>query len=233
MPKKQQSSFFVELRRRCNQLRTHWEKFCPGRRAPRREKLIAWAKILAAHVDVADLESRRCGVPRIDGSFYGLSEAQIAIRTGLGNPRKRYKGHNNWEGRRKISQRIRELREMRLLDWPAKWKLGGKRPATNPRHKIEKGPKKGQWRLYPAVRQVGEKFIALVQLDKHRAAAIEALRAKRAAGELAPLVDRKRARARWREVKFRQRQKAREVRVYRLDQDRAVAAKRTTERRQK
>ncbi len=231
--KKQQNSFFREARRRCNWLATRPEKF-PSlfdpkrlrRRRPARSKLQAYAKIMALHMKHMVLECQRVGVPKADGSVLGLSEAQIAMRTGLGDPRIRRKDH--WKGRRLIAMRIRELREAGLLTPPKAWKIG---KATNPRYLVEQGPKAGTWRLYPSVRRIALAFFKLIHLDRRLEAEIDDLRRRRAAGEVAPIVDVQLRRARDRAIKARQRERRRAEQQILLVPSRAVAAKRVTLRK--
>src|SRR5579864_1235210 len=109
------------------------------------------AAILREHFKTMDLESQRCGSPLADGSFFGLSEKVLAIRTGIGDPRQKTKW--GWKGRSTLQARVRELRYAGLLHWGRGDLIkGGK--ACNPRGLITKGPRKGEYHLYPSVRRV-------------------------------------------------------------------------------
>ena len=162
MPK-QQNSFLRELRRRCNWLVTQPQLFPElypdvRRRMPSIVRRRRDAKIMAEHCRLMDLESQRVGTPRDDSSVYGLGEKNIALRTGLGDPRVQTK-NGHWRGRRVIQRSIHTLREAGILFW-GDGELIKKGLACNPRFEIKKGPKAGTWRLYPSVRRVAKWFIA-------------------------------------------------------------------------
>jgi hypothetical protein len=214
LPKpKQQNSFFREARARCEWLRTRPERFPDlydqkklQRRAPTRSVAEGYVRIMDAFLSAMDLESQRVGTPLHDGSIRGMSEATIAIRTGLGDPRQRRPDH--WLGRKRIQMRIRELREAGLIFWgrPEYW---AKHRACNRREKIAKGPKAGLWRLYASVRRVARKFFEAIGLSTRLDAEIADLKRRRAAGDVPPTVDVLRRRERDREIKRRQRERQR------------------------
>jgi hypothetical protein len=231
---KQQNSFFRELRRRCNYLVTAPERFPElypdvGRRMPSLRRRRGLAKVMAEHCRMMDLESRRVGTPRADGSVYGLGEKNLAIRTGLGDPRTATEaGH--WRGRRVVQNRVRELRVAGMLEW-GRGDLIAKKRACNPRFEIKTGPKAGLWRMFPSVRAVADKFIERLALQVRRGKEIEDLQRRRAEGKVMPVVDVFRRRARDREIKARQRNKAREERLFVFERERTIAANQRTPRK--
>lgn len=196
---------------------------------PSLKKRRGHAAIMGLHCQMMDLESQRVGSPREDGSFHGLSEKQIALRTGLGDPRVKTK-HGNWKGRRTIQRYIHELRVAGMLWW-GKGNLIARGLACNPRHEITKGPKAGTWQLFPSVRRVSIWFITRVQLNRTFTAELDDLRRRRAAGQVSPIVDIHRRRARDREIKMRQRAREREERLLVAERERTVAANQRSPRR--
>lgn len=218
------------------------------RRAPRRELRQSFSKIMAEHWRVMDLESRRAGTPKADGEVFGISEKVLAVRTKLGDPRVETKGvgpsgkhWKNWRGRRRIQDRLRRLRDAAFLEGhKAEQERGGaptepakimRRRPSNRRHLVEKGPRAGTWRYYPAVRRIALKFMARIKLDRTWAAEKDDLLQRRARGEVDPIVDVQRRRARDREIKFRQRERKRELRLLELESERTGAPKQTIVRR--
>lgn len=169
------------------------------RRVPARKVREQYAAIMAEHGRTMDIESRRAGSPRADGSVFGVSERVLAIRTNIGDPRVEYdSGH--WRGRRVVQHRIRELRQAGYLEYGRpEWVALGR--ACNPRELITKGPRAGTYALYPSVRLVGEKYLQAVLLDRRLPIEVEDLRRRRAAGQVAPIVDVFKRRARDREIK--------------------------------
>ena len=232
MPK-QQNSFLRELHRRCNWLVTQPQLFPELYADPQAHALDGArqrdAKIVAEHCRLMDLESQRVGTPRDDSSVYGLGEKNIALRTGLGDPRVQTK-NGHWRGRRVIQRSIHTLREAGILFW-GDGELIKKGLACNPRFEIKKGPKAGTWRLYPSVRRVAKWFIAGVKLDRRLTAEIEDLQRRRAAGTVDQIVDVYRRRARDRGIKARQRNRAREERLFVAERERTIAASQRTPRR--
>src|SRR6185437_9183469 len=171
------------------------------------------AAILAEHLGVMDRETRRCGSPSGDGSMFGLSEKQIANRTGWGDPRtarRSAKGHMRWRGRRTQQRHLREERIAGYLEWGKPEQIAARR-ACNPRHIIERGRHAGRWRLYPSVRKVSWKLLERLRLDKTLRKEVEDLKRRRAAGLIPPIVDVQLRRARDRQIKRRQRAKQRAV----------------------
>ena len=207
MKRKQQNNYFRTLVERCEWLSTQPERF-PSlyktiwRRVPSRRVRESYAAIMAEHCRTMDLESRRCGTPREDGSVFGLSEKHIAIQTNLGDPRQRSQRPNSkhWRGRRVVQRRIRELRQAGLLEWGRpEWVAAGK--ACNPRALIEKGPRAGTYALFPSVRAVTLNFVKAVELDERLPIEIDDLKRRRAAGQVAPIVNVFLRRARDRRIK--------------------------------
>lgn len=183
------------------------------------------AAILEQHFRVMDLETQRCGSPREDGSFWGLSEKVIALRTGIGDPRVKTKF--GWQGRSRVQKRIRELRYAGLLHW-GRGDLIKRGLACNPRGEITKGPRKGEYRCYPSVRRVSPWVFERLQLNRTFAAELRDLSARRAEGKVDPIVDVFKRRARDREIKMRQRARERESRLFAGLAERTIAAKQTT-----
>jgi hypothetical protein len=228
---KQQSKFFRTLPARCKRLVTAPQQFRElypdaDKRMPSLRTRQGHAKIMALHCQMMDLESQRVGSPRVDGSFHGLSEKQIALRTGLGDPRvKTGKPENgNWKGKRTVQRYIHQLRSAGMLWW-GKGSLIERGLACNPRYKLEKGPKAGTYRLFPSIRKVSLWFIERVQMNRTYAAEVDDLRRRRAGGQVSPIVDIHRRRARDREIKMRQRAREREERMLVADRERSVAAR--------
>lgn len=184
------------------------------------------AAILEVHFKCMDLESRRCGTPREDGSFWGLSEKQIALRTGIGDPRVKTK--HGWQGRTTVQTRIRELRHAGMLHW-GNGELIKRGLACNPRH--EKRDKPGEYKCYPSVRRVSVWVITRVRLDRQFAAELEDLGRRRLEGRVNPIVDVHKRRLRDREIKMRQRAREREDRILVAERERTVAAKQRTPRK--
>lgn len=170
------------------------------RRVPSRKVRQQYAAIMAEHGRMMDVESRRCGSPRADGSTFGLSEKVLALRIGIGDPRHTNPQNKHWRGRRVLQHRIAELRAADLLEWGRpEWRAAGR--ACNPRARIEKGPRAGTFALYPSVRQISMKYLQAVSLDRRLPIEVEDLRRRRADGKVRPIVDVFRRRARDRQIK--------------------------------
>lgn len=213
MSEKKQNDFLTTGLERCEWLVSKPERF-PSlykgiwRRIPSRKVREAYAAIMREHWRAMDIESQRCGAPREDGSFFGLSEKIIALRTGLGDPRERRSlpgrernpESKHWRGRRRVQHRIAELRLAGLLWW-GRGDLQARGLACNPRVKIERGRHAGSYRLYPSVRQVSDAFLKAILLDRRLPFEIDDLKRRRAAGQVAPVVDVFRRRARDRHIK--------------------------------
>ncbi len=197
MNEKKQNDFLTTGLERCEWLISKPERF-PSlykgiwRRIPSRKVREAYAAIMREHWRTMDIETQRCGSPREDGSIFGLSEKIIALRTGLGDPRVNSVARNpeskHWRGRRRVQHRIAELRKAGLLSW-GRADLQAKGRACNPRALIEKGPRAGTYALYPSVREVTDVFVKAVLLDRRLPIEIDDLKRRRAAGQVAPIVD--------------------------------------------
>lgn len=251
-----QRLYLQKGRDRCNWFADHPEKFpelygdvrkrWPDRRA--REKNAKIAACLFRHHDLVD---HRVGMPRSDGSVWGLSLKRIAIETGLGDPNER-QGKRDWKGRRAISRRLRAFHDAGYLaggktrqvhvfvrrsrQYPAgramRWA-----PAGNPRWRVpESYVTKGGERRYcrlpgsyvnlPTVRIVGVPLLNRLELEHE--ASDEAEKAKKYRQTIGPgrFVDVQLRRARDRLIKLRQRSnKAREQRLYYAEERQLMAAR--------
>lgn len=229
MRKKKKPSFFALLRERCEWFETRPQLFPElygdvSKRWPDHRVLKSNRRMMEELTGVADLETMRVGTPRADGSVYGLTEANLAVRTGLGDPRVRGR-QKHWRGRRVVQRCLKRLREGGCISWgkPEWWEKGR---ACNPRVRIKTGPHAGDYRIYPSVRVISEGLLRRLRVDISWTRAIEQLKLRRAAGLVPPIVDVQRRRARDREIKRRVRAERRLT----APSGRAVAAR--TSRRQ-
>lgn len=213
MTEKKQNDFLSTGLERCEWLISKPERFpslykAIWSRIPSKKVRKQYAAIMAEHWRAMDIESQRCGSPRADGSFFGLSEKILALRTGLGDPRERRTlpgrernpNSKHWRGRRVMQHRIAELRQANLLWW-GRGDLQARGLACNPRAFIEKGRHAGSYRLYPSVRQVSKSFLQAIQLDRRLPYEIDDVKRRRAEGKVAPVVDVFRRRQRDRQIK--------------------------------
>lgn len=232
-----QRDYLQELRRRSNTLVEHPERHpalygdVHRERWPKRSVCEDYAKIMAVECEHSDLVDRRVGSPRLDGSCYGISLRRLSRKTGIGRPDERTGSNGrDFPGRRRLLRRLRRLHEAKYLEGRKQLHLfEGK--AGNPRWQIEEFDRHGrrnrlagQWISMPTVRKVGVAFVESVALDVRAELEKKDAKAWRA-GRIDHFVDVRRRRARDREIKSRQRCKAREERIYYVDQERALAAK--------
>jgi len=231
-----QRDYLKELRVRCNQLADHPERFPElygdvHQLWPKRSVCDDYAKIMAVECEHSDLVDRRVGWPRRDGSCYGVSLRTLARKTDIGNPDVRTgRDGRDFPGRRRLLRRLRRLHEAKYLQGRKQLHLIHG-VAGNRRWKIEETDRlgrpnrlAGQWISQPTVRQIGESFVKRVALDARAELEKKDAKAWRA-GRVDHFVDVRRRRLRDREIKLRQRNKAREERIYYVDQERALAAK--------
>ncbi|HET7485847.1 MAG TPA: hypothetical protein VFJ64_10805 [Solirubrobacterales bacterium] len=241
-----QRKLIADLVKACELLETHPERFPElygkvKKRWPDRRVRKADALLMAAECRMMDSVDRRVGLPRRDGSVLGRSLAVLAIETGLGDPTKTRtywdkrlgRWRNDWRGRRKILRRFERLHMVGFLEGgnprdserrSEQLVLSRRQTPRNPRWQIKKGPRAGSYVSYPTVRKIGMPFIERVRLDirfKHDAEDVAAYRK----GHLDHFIDVHARRARDRAIKARQREKAREQRIYYTEERQALAAR--------
>jgi hypothetical protein len=236
-----QRTFIGKLVEACELLITNPERFPElygksKERWPDRRTREGFARLMASLCRTMDSVDRRCGLPRRDGSCLGRSYAAIAKETGLGDPgafryyRDKRTGlrRKDWRGRRKIGRLMARGHLVGFLERddrkPEQQILIKRQKPRNERFLIDRGPFKGRWCSYPTVRKIGVRFLKAVKLDRTFEKDAADVRAYRQ-GRLDHFVDVHARRRRDREIKLRQRTKAREQRIYYVDQAQALAAK--------
>lgn len=231
-----QRDYLQELRKRCNDLVEKPQNFpelygdVHKARWPRRDIREDYAKIMAVECEHSDLVDRRVGWPRRDGSCWGVSLRTLSHKTGIGNADERSRDGRDFRGRRRLLRRLRRLHEAKYLEGRKqlhlfrpvagnrRWKVPEKDAAGRPNRLA------GRWNNEPTVRKIGMPFVKHVALDERCELERKDAKAWRA-GRIDHFTDVRRRRARDREIKQRQRDKAREQRIYYVEEQRLLAAK--------